>query len=463
MTRSGSIRGITNGVEDMRAGFVSRIKLGICRERLTGRGGFLLLSELWEHLGVSEFLDSALPEPGSGRGFRPSQIIRSIVGVLFSGGEHLSDITHLSWDWLLFALNGSRKLPAPNTLTTWLNRCEQWVEHESGGGLENVVLQGIKRVNRELLRVLAGLLKKTSLIVDVDATLVKAKKRTARITYKGFPGYQPQLAYLPELRAFLGSQLRPGNEPSSKDAVDYLEDCKASMPEGTHIRLLRADAAYYQREVLKWCLDNGIDFAIRAVRDSEVMRAIWSIAPHEWQRYVDSDGVEQSDAEVASAFHSMEGVDWFRLVVLRRRRDSGSQLDLFDGRYEYFPIATRLKCPAEDVVHLYNQRGKMEDGIGQLKQDFGLSSMPCSKFEANDVWAAIGILAFAFFALFKAALGGHWSVKKLKTVRFHILDIPGKLVYHARELVLKLDCSSGFLKFFRESLRRCQSLASRFG
>lgn len=390
-------------------------------------------------------------------------MIQSIVGLLFSDGEHLSDITHLSSDSLLYSLNRFRKLPAPNTLTTWLNRCERWVDHDHGGGLENVALQGVKRVNRELLGVLARLLKKTGLILDVDATLVKAKKRTAKRTYKGFRGYQPQLAYLPELRAFLGSELRPGNEPSCKDVLDYIKDCKANMPEGTHIRLLRADAAYYQREVLKWCVDNRINFAIRAVRDSEVMRAIWSLDASEWHRYVDSDGIEQSDAEVASTFHSMDGLGWFRLVVLRRRRDKGEQLEVFDGKYEYFPIATRLGSSAEDVIHLYNERGKVEDGIGQLKGGFGLSSMPCSAFEPNAVWVAIGILAFTIFALFKVALGGDWVVAKAKTVRFHILNIPGKLVRHARYVVLQLGCSAEFLAFFRDSRTRCRSLVSQFG
>jgi len=58
--------------------------------------------------------------------------------------------------------------------------------------------------------------------------------------------------------------------------------------------------------------------------------------------------------------------------------------------------------------------------------------MPCSKFEPNAVWVAIRILAFTVFALFKVALGGDWVVAKAKTVRFHILNIPGRLVRHAR-------------------------------
>jgi len=96
----------------------------------------------------------------------------------------LSDISHLSSDSLLHALNGAHEAPAPNTLTSWLNRCERWIKHDHGGGLENVSLNGVKRVNRELLGELARLLKKTSLTLDVDAMLVKAKKRTAKRTYK---------------------------------------------------------------------------------------------------------------------------------------------------------------------------------------------------------------------------------------------------------------------------------------
>lgn len=447
----------------MKANFVSGIKLGRCGDRLTGRGGFLLPWELWEHLGLSERLDRALPQPGSGRGFSPSVMVRSIMAILLGGGEHLSDITHIGCDALVRALNGFRKLPAPNTLTTWLNRCERMVTRGDTSRRENVVLCGLKRVHRELLGMLAGQLNKKHLILDVDATVIKTKKRTARICYKGFPSYQPQLAYLPELRAFLGSQLRPGNEPSHKEVVGYLDDCKASMPEGTSISLLRGDAAYYQDDVLKWCVDNDIDFAIRAVRDVAVAQAACSIPSDQWRPYVGSDGIEQADAEVATCHHSMERVGWFRLAVIRRRRDNGSQLDIFDGKYEYYPIATNKKCSAEEVIHLYDQRGKMEDGIGQLKGAFGLASMPCSSLQANAVWTAIGLLVFAFFALFKLRLGDGWAVRKFKTVQFHILNVPGKLVYHGRDLILKLGCSEEFLRFFRDARKRCRSLVQQFG
>jgi len=384
------------------------------------------------------------------------------VSLLACGGEHLSDISRISSDSLLAMIGDASRLPASNTLTEWLGRCERWVEHEWGGQDENVLLQGLERVNRKLLGVLVRHVNKKELTLDIDATVVGTEKRGARATYLGGRGYQPQLGHLAELRSFLVSNLRNGDVPSSKDVLPYLEACKANMPEGAHIGLLRADAAYYQRDVLKWCVENGSDFLIRAGRDLATIRAIREIPDTAWERYVDSDGFEHSDAEVASTYHSMEGVGWFRLVVLRRRRNRG-QYDLFWGQHMYYPVATSLACSAQEVIRLYNQRGRMEDAIGQMKCDFGLSAMPCSDIKANAVWVAIGILAFTLFTIFKSlVLGADWVFRKAKAVRFHIFDIPGRLVRHAGELVLNLGCARPLFDFLCEARRRCRRLVFGF-
>ena len=306
---------------------------------------------------------------------------------------------------------------------------------------------------------LCGTLGKQKLILDVDATAIPSDKRTARMTYKGFRGYQPQLGYLPELRAFVASSLRLGNVPSSKDVVSYLEHCKANMPEGTSIGLVRGDAAYYQREVLKWCKDNRSDFAIRAIREPELMRVLYEIPQGSWEPFVDSEGIEHRDAQVAECWHSMEKVGYFRLAVLRRRRED-PQTDRFDGRYEYFPVATSLECSAPDAMRLYNDRGKVEDAIGQLKSELGLSSLPCTQIEANRTWVALCVLCFTVFVLFKVlVLGGEWAVMKAKAIGFRILYIGCRLVRHARSTVIRLACSESRFRFLCGARVRALSLA----
>ena len=51
----------TNGVKMMIGNYLSRIKLDMCKESLTAHGGFVLLSELWDALGVSRLVDANLP------------------------------------------------------------------------------------------------------------------------------------------------------------------------------------------------------------------------------------------------------------------------------------------------------------------------------------------------------------------------------------------------------------------
>jgi len=173
-------------------------------------------------------VDRRLPQPGSGRGFKPSEMVRSIVCLLQKGGEHLSDISHHADDEVLLRLNGLVKFPAPNSLTEWLRNCERMVNYGDVSRRENVVLHGLEDVNRDVLGVLAHKLKKSCLTLDIDATIVKTGKRTARITYKKYRGYQPQLAYLPELRAFVASEFRNGDVPCTKDVVPYLERCRGN-------------------------------------------------------------------------------------------------------------------------------------------------------------------------------------------------------------------------------------------
>ena len=68
-----------------------------------------------------------------------------------------------------------------------------------------------------------------------------------------------------------------------------------------------------------------------------------------------------------------------------------------------------------------------------------------------------------FVSGIKLALLRDWVAAEAKTVRFLVLNVPSKLVYHARELMLKIGCSAEFFRFFRASRKRCQSLVLQFG
>ena len=61
------------------------------------------------------------------------------------------------------------------------------------------------------------------------------------------------------------------------------------------------------------------------------------------------------------------------------------------------------------------------------------------RFGANAAWWAIVVLAFNLNSAMKQlALGGDWKRKRLKAVRFGIICLPGRVVQHARRLIIRL-------------------------
>jgi hypothetical protein len=103
----------------------------------------------------------------------------------------------------------------------------------------------------------------------------------------------------------------------------------------------------------------------------------------------------------------------------------------------------------------YRNRGEVsENGIKELKIGFGMERMPCGQFEANASIDRIGVIAHNLFVLFKhSVLGSDWQHHRVVTVCWRLFHLPGKVVRHARKLVLKI--AAGFVELFQDI--RCKS------
>ena len=91
------------------------------------------------------------------------------------------------------------------------------------------------------------------------------------------------------------------------------------MPKGKKVSAFRSDSAAYQAEVMNYCEENGISFAIGGVLDAAVKEVIKSLAEEEWRPY--------RNGCIGATVHCMqETKKSFRLVVIRRPY----QVTLFD-------------------------------------------------------------------------------------------------------------------------------------
>ena len=71
--------------------------------------------------------------------------------------------------------------------------------------------------------------------------------------------------------------------------------------------------------------------------------------------------------------------------------------------------------------------------------DLAAGRLPSGLFGANAAWWSITTLAFNLNSAVKQlAMGGEWLNKRLKAVRFGVVNLPGRMVRHSRRLIIRL-------------------------
>ncbi len=75
----------------------------------------------------------------------------------------------------------------------------------------------------------------------------------------------------------------------------------------------------------------------------------------------------------------------------------------------------------------------------ELKNGFNASYLPTSNFNANAFYFAIGTLSYNLFLLFKQILDTNLQKHTVKTIRYKLYNIAGKVISHARQTILKVN------------------------
>jgi hypothetical protein len=216
------------------------------------------------------------------------------------------------------------------------------------------------------------------------------------------------------------------------------------LPIGTTFDRFRADSASYQAEIFNYCDKEKILFTVSGQKDKSVMYEINNIKADQWEKLNDRE-------QVAEFMHTMGKADnAFRMIVVKK--DITPVLPEMDEYLSkeakeklkdemYYTIATNdTELSAEEILRLHRQRGETsENKIKELKNGFNMSYLPTSNFDANSFYFAIGTLAYNLFLLFKQILDASLQHHTIKTIRYKLYHIAGKVVSHAREITLKVN------------------------
>lgn len=110
------------------------------------------------------------------------------------------------------------------------------------------------------------------------------------------------------------------------------------------------------------------------------------------------------------------------------------------NRYKVFGIVTNRDMDGSELVAwLHNRCGASEEAHAVMKDDLAGGKLPSGAFGENAAWWGIMVLVFNLTAALKRLiLQGSWINKRMKALRFSLINLPGRVMTHARELVVRL-------------------------
>jgi len=418
---------------------------------VTGRAGVPLVIELFRQLGVAQAIDTRVPIKQRQRGLPPAQLVESLIALWTSGGDRCQDLTALREDQALATLLG-HPLPAATTVRDFLEAF-----HVENGPLwaagpqatipeESAPLAGLGQANRTLIAGLQRGARERTATLDVDATLVESHKDAATVAYDGTRGYQPVVVLWAEQDVILHDQFRDGHVPAGCGNLRVLQQAVANLPQGVEQLCLRADSALYETEVLRWCEDpdHRIAYAISADMSAQLKAEIGRLPEAAWQVEREEPDAIRSWAEVPyvpdDGDHRKNRPSVRRYLAIRIEKRQGA---LFaDGSsVHYFAVVTNRTENGLTILQWHRAKaGTVEHTHHVLKGELAAAALPSGKFGANAAWFRLNVLTYNLLtALKRLTLPGDLRTARPKRLRFLLFNTVGKVVTHARRILLRLS------------------------
>jgi hypothetical protein len=473
---------------------------------MTALAGLPVYLDLAHVMGLSRSVEKHLSVRGSGRGWTDCQVVTSLVLLNLAGGNCVDDLDILEGDegfcrvlrrtymqgmprkvrrvlerrWVK---EGCRSVPSASSVFRYLSAfhdSEQEAVRQPGKAFipaANKHLRGFAKVNTDFLAFLQKNNPHETATLDMDATLVETNKLDSLYCYKGFKAYQPLNTWWAEQAVVVHTEFRDGNVPAGHEQLRVLIEALDCLPEAVDNVRLRSDTAGYQHEVLKYC-EMGknkrfgrIEFAIGCDVTPEFKKAVSEVPECQWRPFTKKVKGREVDtgkqwAEVCfvpnAIGHSKKGPAYrylaTREVLEEQLSLAGLEQDkqypfptmsVKESKYKVFGIVTNMDWHGNELIGWFYKRcGKSEQAHSVMKEDLAGGKVPSNDFGENAAWWWIMILALNLDAAMKRlVLGKSWVGKRMKAIRFALINLPAQVVKGSRYLLVRLSNGHRSLKW----------------
>jgi hypothetical protein len=486
---------------------------------MTGLGGLPSYLDLAHVIGLGRAIDKYVGVRAEGQGWTDSEVVISLILLNLAGGECVEDLNRLEGDEGFCRIlekvgkyglrrkerramerrwrkERRRGVPSPSAVFRYLGGfCdgrEKGLREEGKAFISvgNEHLRGFVEVMKVFLSFMQKERMEEEATLDMDAVLVETGKRDALFCYEGYRAYQPLNTWWAEQEVVVHTEFRDGNVPAGYEQLRVLKEALSVLPGGVKKVRVRSDTAGYQHDLMKYC-EGGkdkrfgkIEFAIGCDVSPEFKKAVREVEEGEWHvlyREVKGNWVEtkKSWGEVCFVPHaigcSKKGVQ-YRYIAIREPMEEQLSLPGIEEEKEYpfqtmkmeqrkykvFGLVTNMDWEGGKLIRWHYKRcGKSEEAHSVMKEDLAGGKLPSGEFGENAAWWWIMVLALNLNQAMKAlVLGKSWMSKRMKAIRFFLINLPARVMERSRQLFVKLAKNHPSFEWLLEIRARIAALAS---
>ncbi len=416
---------------------------------LTQFGGAALIEQFFQRIGLQGAISQHVRFAQRNNRYSVSECLKALIYPLVLGLGRIETTEPLRHNGVFHYLAGLPGYPDATTLRRFLDRFAR-------RGRNSLV-----KLHDAWRAPMLGEPSQAGFDLDTTVLTVYGRQEGAEVGYnpqkRGRPSYLPLLCFEGNTQDCWEGSYHPGDTHVSTITIPLLEHAFPKLPESIREVRVRADAAFFDHEIVRFIEGKRAFYAIVARLTPPLKRRLAGLR---YRRV--SPGVWAGEFQYCP--QGWPGPR--RFVVIRRPvpEEPSAQLTLFQmGGYSYQALVTNLALQPLNLWRFYNRRARAELIIRELKYAYALGKIPTKDFQANEAFFQIVLLAYNLLNWFKRlCVPAHLRRATLQRLRQRLFVVPAQLVRPGRVPTLRLAPSYPWAADFMGTLRRIGRLRSPF-
>jgi hypothetical protein len=410
-------------------------------EEMTAGAGLGPLIDVFMQSPQYEELGKCLPKRESNASFDTKHFALTYMAGFWYGHDSLDDFEEFEEDPSVEDKLGG--LPSVRAMGDWLRDFSQDNIEQMNSFLTRQALSSRRAIKPGEI-----------VTLDIDSTShVQSGEKMEGLAYNFKNEWcLDSLATFDELGLAYGMELRAGNTFSSDGGAVMIDRILTALPklqDSTQKHRVRADSAFCREDFIRAVINRGALFTITAhdnINWTDEAKKIeswqsWEYSPEEQQK-AQKRKRKLPRVELAHYLYQPAWAPNIRFPVVIKRTwidsESGSLLDM--GCWKYYAVMTNWSLywhKLQEVMEFHAKRGNGENFIREEKYGYDLKHFPCQRLSANHAYGLLALVAHNFLrtiAIIDKPDKPHYS----KKLRRKFVFVPGRLVKHARQLIMKV-------------------------